>query len=127
MPLIVFDGVCGLCNGWVDFLLRHDRAGVFRFTPFQSEDGQRVLAEHGLLAGESVVLVVGGRAWRDSSAILEILRRLGGMWSLAYVGVIIPRALRDTLYQFVARRRYRWFGRRQACRIPTPQERKRFL
>ncbi|MCA1583821.1 MAG: DCC1-like thiol-disulfide oxidoreductase family protein, partial [Acidobacteria bacterium] len=76
---------------------------------------------------ESVVLVVGGRAWRDSSAILEILRRLGGIWSLAYVGVIIPRALRDTLYQFVARRRYRWFGRRQACRIPTPQERKRFL
>lgn len=126
-PLIVFDGVCGLCNGWVDFVLRHDRRNEFRFTPFQSEAGQRVLRDHGVSLGDSVVLVADGRVWQESAAILEILRRLGGVWSLVSVARIVPAALRDPLYRFLAARRYRWFGRLSTCRIPTPLEKDRFL
>lgn len=126
-PVIVFDGICGLCNGWVDFVLRRDRRRVFRFTPFQSDAGQQVLREHRLTGADSIVLVDGDRVWRESAAVLEILRRLGGVWSLAAVARLIPAALRDPAYRLVAARRYRWFGRLDTCRVPTPAERDRFL
>lgn len=126
-PLVIFDGVCGLCNGWVDFVLRHDRRGVFRFTPFQSETGQRVLREHGLQAGDSIVLIDRDRVWRESAAILEILHRLGGLWTIASASRILPAAVRDLAYRFIAAHRYRWFGRRETCRVPSPTERARFL
>lgn len=126
-PVIVFDGVCGLCNGWVDFVLRHDRRGEFRFTPYQSEFGAQILRAFDLQAGESILVVEGERVWRESAAVLEICRRLGGIWSVAAVGRLVPAALRDRLYRFIAVRRYRWFGRRETCRLPTAEERGRFL
>ena len=130
--IIFFDGVCNLCNGFVQFVIRQDRAGRFRFAALQSDAGQAVLAEHGLTlpagaALDSVLLLSGGQLYSHSSAVLRIARGLGGVWALADVGGLLPRAWRDALYRFVARHRYRWFGRQESCLLPTPELRARFL
>ena len=130
--IIFFDGVCNLCNGFVQFVIRQDRAGRFRFAALQSDAGQAVLAEHGLTlpagaALDSVLLLSGGQLYSHSSAVLRIARGLGGVWALAGVGGLLPRAWRDALYRFVARHRYRWFGRQESCLLPTPELRARFL
>lgn len=127
--MILFDGSCGLCNGWVNFVLRHDQRKVFLFSALQSPIGVRLLAKHGLPAGDlsSILLVTDAGVFRESTAILHILRQLGGVWSLAYVAVIIPPLMRDAMYRFVAGQRYRWFGHTDLCRLPTPQERARFI
>jgi predicted DCC family thiol-disulfide oxidoreductase YuxK len=128
-PVILFDGVCGLCDRWVSFVLERDKRSAFRFAALQSEAGGALLRSHGLPADQldSVVLIVGGRAYLKSAAILEILKRLGFPWSLASAGAAVPGGLRDALYDFVATNRYRWFGRTETCRLPTPAERSRFL
>lgn len=128
-PIVVFDGSCGLCNGWVNFVLRHDARGVFRFTPLQSPAGVALLEAHGLPATDasSIVLVTEQGALRQSTAVLHILRRLGGVWSLGYAAIAIPAGLRDVVYDFVAAHRYQWFGTQDVCRVPTPDERKRFV
>jgi predicted DCC family thiol-disulfide oxidoreductase YuxK len=128
-PVVLFDGVCNLCNASVDFLLRRDASARFRFAPLQSAFAARLLAEHGL-AGEtlaSIVLIEGGRAFTRSEAALRIAALLPGPWPVLGVLRAVPRRLRDTAYDLLARRRYRWFGRRPACRTPTPEERARFL
>ena len=128
--IIFFDGVCNLCNGFVQFIIRHDPAGRFRFAALQSEAGQALLAEHGLppvAEPESVLLLSGGQLYSHSSAVLRIARGLGGVWALAGVGGLLPRVWRDALYRFVARNRYRWFGRQESCILPTPELRARFL
>jgi predicted DCC family thiol-disulfide oxidoreductase YuxK len=128
-PVVLFDGVCGLCNRFVDFALRRDRAGRLRFAALQSPPGRALLAGAGLdpEALDSVVLVRGGRVYRESAAALRVLAELGLPWSLAAAGLAVPAPLRDAVYRFVARRRYAWFGRRDGCRVPTPAERARFL
>jgi predicted DCC family thiol-disulfide oxidoreductase YuxK len=131
--IILFDGVCNLCNGFVQFVIRRDPAGRFRFAALQSAAGQALLATHGLdaatiaLEPESVLLVSGGRLYSHSSAVLGIARRLGGVWRLAAVGWVLPRGLRDAAYRFVAKHRYRWFGRQESCMLPTPALKARFL
>lgn len=127
--VIYFDGVCGLCSRLVDFVIRRDPEGRFRFAALQSPRGEAILRMTGLPAGslESVIVEDGGRLYERSDAVLRVWRRLGFPWSLLAVGVIVPRPLRDALYGFVARRRYGWFGKRDACRVPTPAERERFL
>jgi predicted DCC family thiol-disulfide oxidoreductase YuxK len=127
--IIVFDGVCVLCSGGVRFLLPRDRAGRFRFAAMQSETGRRLLAEHGLDPGDPVsfLLLEGGRAYTDSNATLRILVLLGGWWRLAAALYAAPRPLRDAVYRFVARRRYRWFGQRETCFVPTAETAGRFL
>jgi predicted DCC family thiol-disulfide oxidoreductase YuxK/uncharacterized membrane protein YphA (DoxX/SURF4 family) len=128
-PLVLFDGRCGLCSRWVDFILARDRMAVFRFAPLQSSLGEGLLARHRSPAGdrESIVLVSGARVERYSTATLEILRRLPWPWPLLYGFLLIPPPLRDTVYDFVARRRFRWFGQLDTCRVPTPAEQDRFL
>ena len=128
-PLVLFDGVCGMCNRAIDFVLARDRADVFRFAALQSAAGQAALARHGLSPdySGSMVLIVGERCYRYSSASLEILRRLGLPWALLWPLVLIPPPLRDLVYDFVASRRYRWFGKLEACRVPTAEERGRFI
>ena len=130
-PVVLFDGVCNLCNGAVQFILDRDPAGTFRFASLQSERAAALLRAHGLEppAGdpESMVLIDGGRVYERSSAALRIARRLRGGWSLLYALVIVPRALRDAVYRVVARNRYRWFGKSDQCRVPTPELRARFL
>lgn len=127
--IVVFDGVCVLCSGWVRFLLKRDRAGRFRFATMQSEAGRRLLAAHGLDPADPVsfLLVEDGRAFTDSAGILRIVARLGGLWRLAAAAYAVPRPLRDAVYRWVARHRYRWFGQREACFVPTPETAQRFL
>jgi predicted DCC family thiol-disulfide oxidoreductase YuxK len=127
--VIVFDGVCVLCNGWVRFLLRHDHARRYRFAAMQSESGRGLLAAHGLDPDDpnSFLLLEGGRAWTDTDAIQRVLTGLGGRWRLAVIISGCPRPLRDPLYRWVARNRYRWFGRRDHCLVPAPGQRTLFL
>lgn len=128
--VILFDGVCNLCNGFVQFVIRHDKKGHFRFTSLQSDAGQQLLAQHGATVAatpETVVLVEQGHMYTHSAAVLRILRGLGGAWRLFYLGVLLPRVLRDALYRFVARHRYQWFGQQDACMLPTPALAQRFL
>jgi predicted DCC family thiol-disulfide oxidoreductase YuxK len=127
-PVIVFDGVCVLCNGWVRFLLKHDRVGRYRFAAMQSEAGRALLAGHGLDPDDpaSFLLVDGAQAWTDSDAIRRVLTGLGGLWRLAGVIAVVPRVVRDPLYRWIARNRYRLFGTTE-CRVPTEEERARFL
>ena len=131
---ILFDGVCNLCNGFVQFIIRHDPRGRFRFAALQSETGRALLAAHGQqgpAAGpagpESVILLEGGQLYAHSAAVLRIARQLGWPWRLAAAGRLLPRRWRDGLYRFVARHRYRWFGRQASCAVPTPALRARFV
>lgn len=129
-PILVFDGTCVLCNGWVQFLLRHDRHARFRFAAMQTGTGRRLLLQHGLDPDDPVSLLVldGGQALTDTDAVLRVLARLGGVWHLlAWLGRGVPRPLRDPVYRWVARNRYRWFGRHAACAVPSPQQRDRFI
>jgi predicted DCC family thiol-disulfide oxidoreductase YuxK len=127
-PVAFFDGVCNLCNRSVDFLLRHDRRGLLRFAPLQGTTFAEVARDHPELAGtDSFVLAQGGRVHVRSSAALRAAVALGGAWRACGVLLAVPRPLRDVVYDFVARRRYRWFGRRESCRLPTPELRARFL
>ena len=131
--VILFDGVCNLCNGFVQFVIRHDQGGRFRFAALQSDAARALLAAHGLApivpgtAPESVLLLSGGQLYSHSSAVLRIARGLGGIWRVAAVGGVLPRAWRDALYRFIARHRYRWFGRQESCLLPTPALKARFL
>ncbi|RYY15656.1 MAG: thiol-disulfide oxidoreductase DCC family protein [Cytophagaceae bacterium] len=132
--IILFDGVCNLCHGFVQFVIRHDPEGHFRFAALQSTAGQALLAAHGqplsaaaLADPQSVVLVAGGRVYTHSAAVLRIAGRLGGIWRLAAVGWLLPGAWRDGLYRYIARHRYRWFGRQESCMLPMPELRGRFL
>lgn len=126
---IVFDGVCVLCNGWVRFLLKRDHAARYRFAAMQGEHGRVLLATHGLDPDDpmSFLLVEGDLAHTDTDAIVRVLAGLGGAWRIARVVMVIPRPLRDGLYRTVARNRYRWFGRRDACVLPAAGQRERFL
>lgn len=126
----MFDGECVLCNGWVQFLLRRDAPGRFRFAAMQTAIGRQLLQRYGLDPDDPVSLLVldEGQAYTDSAAVLGILGRLGGPWPLlARLGRAVPRPLRDKTYRWVARHRYRWFGRHAACPLPAPGQRARFL
>jgi predicted DCC family thiol-disulfide oxidoreductase YuxK len=127
-PVAFFDGVCNLCNGTVNFLIDRDRRGRLRFAPLQGSTFAEVALRRPELRGvDSFVLKEGGRVHVRSAAAVRILMALGGPWRLAGALLAVPRPLRDRLYDFVARRRYRWFGRSESCRMPTPELRARFL
>lgn len=128
-PVLLFDGVCNLCNGYVQWVIEHDPDGEIRLGALQSEAGQRLLRRHGLPTGEleSVVLVEGDDVHTKSTAVLRVLRRLGLPYSLTYPSVIVPKFVRDRAYDLVADRRYDWFGRRESCMMPTPEIEERFL
>ena len=129
-PVIVFDGVCVLCNGWVRFLLRRDRNARFRFAAMQTDAGRALLARHGLdpLDPASFLLMESDVAWTDTEAIARVLATLRGPWPvLARAIRAVPRPLRDTTYRFLARNRYRLFGRHDACSLPPPAAASRFL
>ncbi len=127
--IVLFDGVCNLCNTSVNFIIDHDPDGYFKFAPLQSDIGQRLLRRCGVEGDglDSIVLIEGERAYHRSAAALRIARRLRGVWSWLYGLLIVPRPIRDRVYDWVARHRYRWFGRTDQCRIPTPELRRRFL
>lgn len=125
---VIFDGVCNLCNGTVDFLLRHDVHRRFIVGGFQTKAAQELLREHGIdHAPETIYVLADGRLYSESDAILRITRELPLPWRLATVFRYVPRPLRNVLYRFIARNRYQWFGKRRSCRLPTEEERSRFL
>ncbi len=128
-PVILFDGVCNLCNGVVTWILARDRRAVFRFAALQSPAAAALLAARGAPADlpDSLVLIDARGVHTRSDAALGIAAALGAPWSFLRVFRIVPRALRDALYDGIARRRYRWFGRRAECMVPTPELTRRFL
>lgn len=127
--MIVFDGVCVLCNGWVRFLLRRDHRARYRFAAMQGEAGSALLRRHGLDPDDpvSMLLVDGAVARSDTDAIIAVLAGLGGAWRLVGVLRIVPRVVRDPPYRWIARNRYRWFGRREQCPLPDAAHRDRFV
>lgn len=127
--VIVFDGVCALCNRWVRFLLRFDRQRRYRFAAMQGAQGSALLRQHGLdpLDPASFLLLDAHGAWTDTDAILRVLAGLGGVWRLSGALRVLPRAWRDAAYRMLARNRYRWFGRHDACHLPAPEHIARFL
>ena len=128
-PVLLFDGVCNLCHGTVRFVLDRDRAARFRFAPLQSDVGRALLANFALDpdATDTVVLIDAAGAHTRSDAALRTARALGAPWSWLWPLAVIPRPLRDAAYDFVARHRYRWFGKKDACPLPRPEWRDRFL
>ncbi|MBI5916111.1 MAG: thiol-disulfide oxidoreductase DCC family protein [Bacteroidetes bacterium] len=128
-PILLFDGVCNLCNASVQWVIRHDPAGRFHFASLQSETGKQLLQKFNLPVSElnTVVLVDGGKALTRSDVPLRILKYLGGGWKLLGVFRIVPKFVRDAVYDWIARNRYRWFGRQEACWLPTPELKARFL
>ena len=125
--VLLFDGVCTLCIGSVRFIIERDSAGTFQFAPLQSTTARRLLHGAAQPLPDSFVLVENGRLFTRSTAALHVARGLGWPWSLAYVGIIVPRPLRDWVYDLVARNRYRWFGKSDVCMVPTADIRSRFL
>ena len=127
-PVILFDGVCNLCNGFVRFVVRFDSRGRFAFAPLQSAVGEELLSRHGLESEtfDSVVLVDGENHYEKSSAALRILGRLDGPWPLAFPFLYLPRFVRNAAYDLVAEHRYRVFGKKDECPIPDPEIRERF-
>ena len=127
--VILFDGVCNLCNGFVTFVIARDPGGRFKFAPLQSAAAERLLGNSSSRGAwpDSVVLVENGRVWTRSAAALRIARGLAFPWPLAYAFVVVPRPIRDWIYTLVARRRYQWFGKRDVCMRPTPALATRFV
>jgi len=125
--IVFFDGVCGLCNASVDWLLRADRREALLFSPLQGEAAREWIPKELRNRLETICFWDGARLHTRSSAALEILRALGGLWAWLYPLSAIPEDWRNAAYDLVASRRYRWFGRRTSCRLPTEQERRRFL
>jgi predicted DCC family thiol-disulfide oxidoreductase YuxK len=127
--LVLFDGVCNLCNSSVNFIIDRDPDGYFKFAALQDKTARPVLKRYGLSAAytDSIVLIEDGRCYRQSEAALRIARHLPGAWQLLYGFIVLPQPLRDIVYNWIARNRYRWFGQRDTCRIPTPELRARFL
>jgi predicted DCC family thiol-disulfide oxidoreductase YuxK len=123
--VVLFDGVCNLCNGAVRFILARDPAGLFRFASLQSEAARRLLRDDG--RAETIVLLEAGKTYTKSTAALRIARGLRFPWPLLYAFVAVPRPLRDLVYDWVARHRYRWFGKRETCLLPTSEVRGRFV
>lgn len=127
-PVLFFDGVCGLCNFYVDFVLLRDTAGLFRFAPLQGSTAEQVISEEDRARLDSLVLMQRGRVFRKSAAVARVLCRLSPLWAAAGTLLwLIPLPLRDLGYTLVAKNRYRLFGRKESCRLPQPAERARFL
>ncbi len=127
MRIIYFDGVCGLCNGFVDLVLKIDRKHEFKFSALQSDFARTQLPEALTRELKTIVYQKDAQIYVRSDAVLEVLRDLGGFWSIAAAAAILPRNLRDGAYDLVAENRYRLFGKKDSCRLPTPEERSRFI
>lgn len=127
-PVVLFDGVCNLCNGAVQFIVERDLQSQFSFASLQSKKGQELLKGHKIDSSlNSMVLIEGARVYFKSTAALRVVRRLKFPWSLSSLLIALPPFVRDFLYDIIAANRYRWFGKRELCMIPTPGLRERFL
>jgi predicted DCC family thiol-disulfide oxidoreductase YuxK len=128
-PIILFDGVCNLCNKSVQFIIKRDKKGLFRLASLQGNAGQALLQQYNLPNDTlySFVLIENGKVYTRSTAALRVLRKLGGGWKLLYGLVILPPFIRNAIYNWIARNRYKWYGKREECMVPTPELKSRFL
>lgn len=127
--IILFDGVCNLCNSAVDFIIKRDKKNRFKFSSLQDNTARKLLIESNFQEGypDSIVLIKGDKIFFKSRAALEISKKLGGVWPLFYSLILIPAFIRDPVYEWIARNRYKWFGKKSTCRLPTEEEKSRFL
>lgn len=127
--LVLFDGVCNLCNNAVDFIIRNDKKDKFKVGALQDSAVKDILKEYSLDEDylDSLVLIQGDQVFYKSSAALRIAKALGGIWQILYFGIILPRPFRDRIYDWIGKNRYKWFGKKETCRLPTPEEKKKFL
>jgi len=127
--ILLFDGVCNLCNGAVNFIIDRDPAGKFKFAALQSDFGQEQLEKLGFNKEDfdSLVLLSQDKVYKKSTAALKIAKKLNGLYPLLYAFIIIPPFIRHAIYDLIARNRYKWFGKQDSCRIPTPDLRARFV
>jgi predicted DCC family thiol-disulfide oxidoreductase YuxK len=127
--IILFDGVCNLCNGAVQFIIKRDKKQQFRFASLQGKAGNEFLKKFDLPANiyDSFILLEGDKVYKRSTAALRIAKNLSGGWKLLYGLMIVPRFIRDVVYNIIAKNRYKWFGKRNECMIPSPELKDRFL
>jgi predicted DCC family thiol-disulfide oxidoreductase YuxK len=128
-PVILFDGICNLCNNAVQFVIKRDKKSLFRFSSLQSSFGQNLLNQHNLHhAGfDSFILLENGKIYTKSTAALMVAKRLSGAWALLYCFIIIPPFIRNSVYDIIARNRYKWFGKKESCWLPSPELKIRFF
>jgi predicted DCC family thiol-disulfide oxidoreductase YuxK len=129
MNVILFDGVCNLCNGLVNWIIDRDKQNLFMFASLQSGYGKNAAFQSGINTEymNTVILIEDGKLYQRSTAVLRILKRLGYPYKLAYAGIIFPLFIRNGVYNFVARNRYKWFGKRDVCRVPEPGLKAKFI
>lgn len=128
--IILFDGVCNLCNSSVQFVIKRDKKDIFRYAALQSETGQELVKQRHIDTSkvDSIILIEPGVAYyTKSDAALEIAQELGGLWKLSSIFTWIPTSIRNSIYDFVAKNRYKWFGKQESCMIPTPELKAKFL
>jgi predicted DCC family thiol-disulfide oxidoreductase YuxK len=128
-PIVLFDGTCNFCNGSVNFLIRQDKRNILRFAALQSEAGKKLLQQYNLPADylQSFVLIENGKAFQQSAAALKVLGHLPWYWKWTQPFWLVPSFVRNGVYNFIAKNRYRWFGRRQQCMVPSAELKGRFL
>ena len=127
--IILFDGVCNFCNSSVNFIIDRDATNYFKFGALQSNEGQALLKEHNQSTDsfDTLILIEGDALFTRSTAALRIAKKLSGLWPLFYIFIILPKFLRDPIYNLIAKNRYKMFGKKDVCRLPRPQERAKFL
>jgi len=128
-PIILFDGLCNLCNRSVQYVIRHDPAAIFKFASLQGEAGQQLLKEYGLTANNmnSFVLIKDNKVYTRSTAALTVAKQLKGISKLLYGFIIVPAFIRNAVYDLIAKNRYKWFGKKDSCMVPTASLKSRFL
>jgi predicted DCC family thiol-disulfide oxidoreductase YuxK len=128
-PIILFDGVCNLCNGAVNFVIQRDKRSVIRFASLQSNAGQQLLKQYNLPNNifNSFVFIEESKIYTQSGAALKVCKYLTALWPVLYGFIIVPEFIRDSIYKWVAKNRYKWFGKSAQCMIPTPEIKDRFL
>ena len=127
--VILFDGVCNFCNSAVNFVIKRDEKSVFKFAPLQTDEAKKILASYNLsqLEMDSFVLIENNKSYIRSTAALRVCRHLDNLWPLMYGFIIVPKFIRDGIYNWIAKNRYRWFGKKDICMIPTHEVQSRFL
>jgi predicted DCC family thiol-disulfide oxidoreductase YuxK len=126
--IILFDGVCNFCDSSVQFIIKRDPKGYYKFAPLQGETGRKLLKEFGLTENlESIVYIEDNQFYKKSNAALNICKNLEGAWRLFVLLKILPTPIRDYFYDIIAKNRYKWFGKKDSCMIPSPEIRSRFL
>lgn len=127
--VIIFDGLCNLCNNKINFVIRNDKKDYFRFAPLQSEIGKKQLAKHHIHQHNfnTFFLLENNKTYKQSTAVLRIIKKLDGLWPILYVLIIIPAFMRNVIYNIIAKNRYKWWGKRDSCAVPDGANLEKFL